>query len=71
MENQTAPSPRPKSLELALVDIEQGRLWMARDRLGSYLKSNPLHQAVRDVYGEVLSNGGLAYGREGLVSDRS
>ncbi len=72
MENQTVPSPRPKAFEHALVDIEQGQLWKARDRLGSYLKSNPLHQAVRELYGDVLFRMGdlPMAGRAWYVTDR-
>lgn len=72
VENQSVPTPRPKALERALVDIEQGRLWMARDRLASYLTSDPLQPAVRDLYGEVLFRMGdlPMAGRAWYLTDR-
>ncbi|MEX0699427.1 MAG: DUF6584 family protein [Acidimicrobiia bacterium] len=72
MEIPNVPSSRPKALERALVDIEQGRLWMARDRLGSYLKGDPVHPAVRDLYGEVLYRMGdwPMAGRAWYLTDR-
>ena len=73
MENQAVSSRRPKALERAMVDIEEGRLWMARDRLGSYLKRDPLQVEVRDLYGEVLYRMGdlPMAGRAWYLTDRS
>ncbi len=45
-------SERPV-LRAARADLEAGRLWKARDRLGGAFQSDPTDQAVLDLLGEV------------------